>query len=70
MIPIEKLLLAALASLVAFGLWTLFQFVYRELTSPIRHLRGPKGTSWIYGNMGDIFNAVSHGPRHHDRPCL
>ncbi|KAN0097938.1 Cytochrome P450 [Tylopilus felleus] len=56
MIPIEKLLLAALASVVAFGLWTLFQFVYRELTSPIRHLRGPKGTSWIYGNLGDIFN--------------
>ncbi|KAN0097939.1 Cytochrome P450 [Tylopilus felleus] len=57
MIHIGNLLLAALASLVAFGLWTLFQFVYRELTSPIRHLRGPKGTSWIYGSMGDIFNA-------------
>ncbi|KAN0097940.1 Cytochrome P450 [Tylopilus felleus] len=43
MIPIEKLLLAALASLVALG-------------------SGPSsssctGTSWIYGNMGDIFNA-------------
>ncbi|KAG6374890.1 cytochrome P450 [Boletus reticuloceps] len=55
--PVGKLLCAALASVTAFGLWTLFQFVYHQFTSPIRHLRGPKGTSWIYGNMRDIWNA-------------
>ncbi|KAF8131040.1 cytochrome P450 [Boletus edulis] len=54
---VVKLLCAALASGTAFGLWTVFQFVYHQLTSPIRHLRGPKGTSWIYGNMRDIWNA-------------
>ena len=70
MIPIGNLLLAALASVVAFGLWTLFQFVYRVFTSPLRHLRGPKGTSWIFGNMGDIFHAVSHGLNHDDGLCL
>ncbi|KAF8127233.1 cytochrome P450 [Boletus edulis] len=54
---VVKLLCAVLASGTAFGLWTVFQFVYHQLTSPIRHLRGPKGTSWIYGNMRDIWNA-------------
>lgn len=57
-IPIGKLLLAAFASVTTFGLWKVFQFVYHQFTSPIRNLRGPKGTSWIYGNLGDIFNAV------------
>ena len=61
MIPLGKLFLAAFASLVAFGLWKLFWFVYHQFTSPIRHLRGPKATSWIYGNLQDIFNAVRHG---------
>ncbi|KAF8435673.1 cytochrome P450 [Boletus edulis BED1] len=54
---VVKLLCAALASGTAFGLWTVFQFVYHQLTSPIRHLHGPKGTSWTYGNMRDIWNA-------------
>ncbi|KAF8554640.1 cytochrome P450 [Imleria badia] len=57
MIPLEKLLLPAFASVTAFGLWKFFQFVYHQFTSPIRHLRGPKGTSWLYGNMRDIWNA-------------
>ncbi|KAG9318254.1 cytochrome P450 [Chiua virens] len=58
MLSTGNLLLAALASgSAAIGLWKLFQFVYHQLTSPIRHLRGPKGTSWIYGNMRDIWNA-------------
>ena len=64
MIPVGKLLLATFASVIAFGLCKLFQFVYQQLSSPIRHLRGPKGTSWIYGNLRDIWNAVGHG--YHD----
>ncbi|KAF8131022.1 cytochrome P450 [Boletus edulis] len=54
---VGKLVFSAFVSVNAFGLWKLFQFVYRQLTSPIRHLRGPKGTSWIYGNMLDIYKA-------------
>jgi hypothetical protein len=66
--PVEKLLLAAFASVTVLGLWNIFRFVYHQFTSPIRHLRGPKGTSWIYGNLQDILNAVCHGSCHHDRP--
>lgn len=58
MIPVGKLLLAAFASVTTFGLWRFFQFVYRLSTSPLCHLRGPKGTSWIYGNLRDIYFAV------------
>ena len=65
MIPVGKLLLAAVASAIVFGLCKFFQFVYQQLSSPIRHLRGPKGTSWIYGNLQDILNAVGHCC-HHD----
>ncbi|KAG6375161.1 cytochrome P450 [Boletus reticuloceps] len=54
---VGKLVFSAFASVNAFGLWKLFQFVYRQLTSPIRHLRGPKGTSWIHGSMLDIYKA-------------
>ncbi|KAF9236873.1 cytochrome P450 [Melanogaster broomeanus] len=54
MIPVGKLLLSVFASVAAFGLWKLFQLVYHEITSPLRHLPGPKATSWIYGNLGDI----------------
>ncbi|KAF9239085.1 cytochrome P450 [Melanogaster broomeanus] len=57
MIPVGKLLLSVFASVAAFGLWKLFRLVYHEVTSPLRHLPGPKGTSWIYGNLRDIFTA-------------
>ncbi|KAH0835840.1 cytochrome P450 [Lanmaoa asiatica] len=57
MIPVGKLLLAAFASVTAFGLWKFFQFVYRLFTSPLRQLRGPKGTSWIYGNIREIYSS-------------
>ena len=53
MIPIGKLVLAAVVSVAAVGLWTIVQFAYRQLTSPLRHLRGPKGTNWIFGNLRD-----------------
>ncbi|KAF9234847.1 cytochrome P450 [Melanogaster broomeanus] len=55
MIPIGKLLLSAFVSVAAFGLWKLIRLVYHEVTSPLRHLPGPKGTSWIYGHLCDIF---------------
>ncbi|KAF8131021.1 cytochrome P450 [Boletus edulis] len=54
---VGKLVFSTFVSVNAFGLWKLFLFLYRQLTSPMRHLRGPKGTSWIYGNMLDIYKA-------------
>ena len=68
MIPVGKLFLAAFTSVTVFGLWKIFRFVvYHQFTSPIRHLRGPGGTSWIYGSLRDILNPVCHGTCHHDR---
>ncbi|KAG2131029.1 cytochrome P450 [Suillus clintonianus] len=52
-----KLVLSASSVLVAFGCWKLGERVWRNLRSPLRALPGPKGTSWIYGNLKDIFNA-------------
>ncbi|KAF8839261.1 cytochrome P450 [Paxillus ammoniavirescens] len=57
MIPVGKLLLSAFASVAAFGFWKFFRLVYHELTSPLRRLPGPKGSSFIYGNLGDIWKA-------------
>ncbi|KAF9235963.1 hypothetical protein BU15DRAFT_64411 [Melanogaster broomeanus] len=54
------LLLSAFASTAAFALWKLICVVHHELTSPLRHLRGPKGTSFIYGSILDIFMAFVH----------
>ena len=64
MIPVAKLLIAAFASVAAVALWKFSQFVYHQFTSPIRHLRGPNGTSWLYGNMRDIWNSVRHATFH------
>ncbi|KAF8552300.1 cytochrome P450 [Imleria badia] len=54
MFLLERFWFPAIASITCFAIWNLCQFVYRQLTSPLRHLRGPKSTSLIYGNMGDI----------------
>ncbi|EGO00976.1 hypothetical protein SERLA73DRAFT_178985 [Serpula lacrymans var. lacrymans S7.3] len=58
-----KLALSATATLLCFGLWKLVEAVIQQLRSPLRNLRGPKGTSWLYGNLKDIFkseNSVLH----------
>ncbi|KIJ16582.1 hypothetical protein PAXINDRAFT_11032 [Paxillus involutus ATCC 200175] len=59
MISVGELVLSALASAAACGLWTFFY----HLRTPLRHLPGPKGTSLIYGNlldisMGDNLNSI------------
>ncbi|KAG1855644.1 cytochrome P450 [Suillus subalutaceus] len=52
-----KFVFSASSALVAFGCWKLGERVWHNLTSPLRALPGPKGTSWLYGNLKDIFNA-------------
>ncbi|KAG2339110.1 cytochrome P450 [Suillus weaverae] len=52
-----NLVLSASSGLVAFGCWKLGERVWHNLRSPLRALPGPKGTSWLYGNLKDIFNA-------------
>ncbi|KAF9232616.1 cytochrome P450 [Melanogaster broomeanus] len=51
------LLLSVFASTATFALWKLICAVYHELRSPLRHLPGPKGTSFVYGSIRDIWMA-------------
>ena len=61
MFLVGKLLLSAIASVTAFSLWNVLRLVwYHRYKSPLRHLRGPKGTSLILGNLGEITNDVRH----------
>ncbi|KAJ7272270.1 cytochrome P450 [Mycena rebaudengoi] len=49
-----SLLVPLFATLLCYVLFRLGRMVYDELTSPIRHLPGPKNHSWIVGNFFDM----------------
>ncbi|KAJ7225002.1 cytochrome P450 [Mycena rebaudengoi] len=49
-----SLLVPLFATLLCYVLFYLGQMVHNELTSPIRHLPGPKNHSWIVGNYLDM----------------
>ncbi|KAH7929281.1 cytochrome P450 [Leucogyrophana mollusca] len=53
----QKLALSASLALLGFGLWKVGKLAVHRITSPLRNIRGPKSTSWLYGNMKDIFEA-------------
>ncbi|KAF8955546.1 cytochrome P450 [Flammula alnicola] len=54
---IGRLGLALAGSLVLYSLWKAVVFVYDELTSPLRDLRGPPSKSIIYGNYKEIWDS-------------
>lgn len=47
------------ATLVLYGLFEAGKFFYREWTSPLHHLPGPKSPNFLYGNFKQIYEAVS-----------
>jgi hypothetical protein len=47
------------ATAVVYGVYRVAQFIYAELTSPLRDLPGPKSPSLLYGNFKEIFESVS-----------
>ncbi|KAJ7274023.1 cytochrome P450 [Mycena rebaudengoi] len=49
-----SLLVPLLATLICYVFFRLGRMVYDDLTSPIRHLPGPKSRSWIVGNFFDL----------------
>ncbi|KAJ7857550.1 cytochrome P450 [Mycena leptocephala] len=49
-----KLLISVLGSLGAYTLYQVFQLVFREFNSSLRHLPGPKSTHFFYGNVKDL----------------
>ncbi|TFL06721.1 cytochrome P450 [Pterulicium gracile] len=50
-------------AVVAYGIFNFLRWAYRNWTSPLRQLRGPKSTNLIFGNIREIRkadNAVLH----------
>ncbi|KAH9483655.1 Cytochrome P450 monooxygenase 169 [Psilocybe cubensis] len=53
----QQLLLALLGSLGLYLAYKLAKVLYDQWTSPLRALPGPPSSSWIYGNMKEIYEA-------------
>ena len=51
---LQKLSLAALATLTAYGVIRVVRWFVRPLWSPLRVLPGPPNPSLIYGNLSEI----------------
>ncbi|KAJ7110658.1 cytochrome P450 [Mycena epipterygia] len=56
-----KLIASLFGTLGAYALYELFKAIYGELTSPVRNLRGPKSTHWLYGNLKEIMEDEDSG---------
>ncbi|KAH7907833.1 cytochrome P450 [Hygrophoropsis aurantiaca] len=53
----QKLICSATATLIGFVLWKIGKHVVHQLTSPLRNINGPKSTSWLFGNVRDVFKS-------------
>ncbi|KAJ7088821.1 cytochrome P450 [Mycena belliarum] len=53
-----------LSTLGAYVLYRFIRLVYARLTSPLRHLRGPKSPSLVLGNILQLFGGVVTGIEH------
>ncbi|KAJ7670063.1 cytochrome P450 [Mycena polygramma] len=58
---LAKLLISLLGTAGAYALYEILRAVYRELTSPLRHIPGPKSTHWFYGNMKEFMEDEDSG---------
>ncbi|KAH7907834.1 cytochrome P450 [Hygrophoropsis aurantiaca] len=54
---LQKSILSATATLIGFVLWKIGKHVVHQLTSPLRNINGPKSTSWLFGNIRDLFKS-------------
>ncbi|KAJ7498342.1 cytochrome P450, partial [Mycena galericulata] len=52
-----KLLASIAGTLGAYALYQILKFIINELNSPLRHLPGPKSSSFLYGNFVDIWKS-------------
>ena len=55
---LSQLLASLVAAPVGYGAFKLFQFFYAQWTSPLHILPSPPNSSFIYGNMKEIWKAV------------
>lgn len=58
---ILQLVLPILCTLLCYAIFHFLQFVYRDLTSPLRDMDGPKNPSILLGNFKEL--AVIFPPR-------
>ncbi|KAJ7740499.1 cytochrome P450 [Mycena olivaceomarginata] len=56
-----KLVASLLGAAGAYALYWTVRFVYREVTSPWRSLRGPPSTHWFYGNLKEFMEDEDSG---------
>ena len=59
---LSKLFLSAGATLLAFSVWKVFKLLYSLYKSPLGSIPGPRSSHFFYGNMLEIFDAVSDRP--------
>ncbi|KAJ7725140.1 cytochrome P450 [Mycena maculata] len=51
---LSQIFLPFAATLLSYGLFHVLRFVYREVTSPLRHVAGPRNPSFIVGNFMEM----------------
>ncbi|KAJ7735839.1 cytochrome P450 [Mycena maculata] len=52
----SQTLLPIVGTLICYGLSHILQLVYRKFTYPLRHVSGPKNSSFIFGNYRDMLS--------------
>ena len=57
-------LLSALGTLLAYGLWQLYNLVELRWTSPLLRLPGPKNSHPLFGNIKEMFKAENNIAMH------
>ncbi|KAJ7447523.1 cytochrome P450 [Mycena galericulata] len=53
---ISRILLPLAATFICYALYHIVQILYREFTSPLRHIAGPRNPSFVLGNFKEIAN--------------
>jgi hypothetical protein len=53
-----KLLASIFGTAGVYVLYGVVKIVYREFTSPFRHLPGPKSVHWFFGNLKEFMEDV------------
>ncbi|KAJ7473713.1 cytochrome P450 [Mycena galericulata] len=56
---LSQILLPIAATLLCYGLLHVVQFLYHELTSPLRNVAGPRNPSFILGNLKEMMDDAS-----------
>ncbi|KAJ7431659.1 cytochrome P450 [Mycena galericulata] len=56
---LSQILLPIAATLFCYGLFHVVQFLYHELTSPLRSMVGPRNPSFVLGNFNEMMDDAS-----------